>query len=103
MDENLINFANALASELQAYIGSARGQRLYQTGNMKANIRVVVVNENCVDVIIATDYASYTNTRGKYAGWIEKVINNTARCFAENNNVDDFTEGGLDTSLIYGG
>mgnify|MGYP003295972062 CR=1 FL=1 len=103
MDENLVNFANALASELQAYIGSARGQRLYQTGNMKAHIRVVVINDECVDVIIATNYASFTNTRGKYAGWVEKVVRRTARCYAENNNVEDFTNGGLEATLMYGG
>lgn len=101
MDEDLLNFASFLCQELSAV--GIPDKKLYRTGNMMANIRIVQVGQDYVDIVIATDYASYTNTRGKWAGWVEKTIREAAKCYAENNNVEDFVTGNIGATLFYGG
>lgn len=98
MDLNMQNLANILASELQAMC--IKGQQLYQSGNMKASIMVVQVDDKYCDIVIATPYASFTNERGKMAGWIEKTVSRVCRCYASNNNVEDMNLTGI---ITYGG
>ena len=98
MNLEMQNLANELANNLRAMC--IKGQQLYKTGNMKASIMVVQVDENYCDIVIATPYASFTNTRGKLAGWIERSITNTCRAFASNNNVEDLN---LMGQITYGG
>lgn len=98
MDNDLINLAQFAASELRAMM--IPGVQLYKTGNMQGSVTVVAVNENFVDIIIATDYASYTNERGKHAGWIEQTIDRVCRAYASNNNVENESIVG---QVIYGG
>ena len=101
MDEEIINFAQFIAQEL-SMVG-VPDKRLYRTGNMMHNIRVVAIGEDFVDIIIATDYASYTNLRGKWAGWVEKTIREASRCYAENNDIEDLSNGNIGATLMYGG
>ena len=92
INPTLVNFAIFLADQLRAQC--IKGQQLYVSGNMQKSIVALSINEEDIDVVIATDYASYTNTRGRMAGWVQRTIQNAARCFAENNNVsDDFING----------
>ena len=100
ISQELLNFATFLASELRAQC--IKGKQLYVSGNMKSSIVSVAINDNDIDVVIATDYASYTNTRGKMAGWIERTIQNTARCYAQANNVSDDFINGLVANIRYG-
>lgn len=86
MDTDMTNLANFVASELRAMM--IPGIQLYQSGTMRASVDVVTVNDKYVDIIISTDYASFTNTRGRMAGWIEKTIDRCCRCYAQNNNVE---------------
>lgn len=86
MDTDMTNLANFVASELRAMM--IPGIQLYQSGTMRASVNVVTVNDKYVDIIISTDYASFTNTRGRMAGWIEKTIDRCCRCYAQNNNVE---------------
>ena len=101
VDEDLMNYAKFLCQELSAV--GIPDKKLYRTGNMMHSIRVVTVGQDWVDIIIATDYASFTNSRGKWTGWIEKTIREASRCYAENNDVEDFTNGNIGATLIYGG
>lgn len=98
MEDTLINFALFVASELSKV--GVPDKKLYRTGNMMSSITAVVVDENTVDVIIATDYASFTNTRGKWAGWVESNIQRIAHAYSDNNNVSDFTN--LEGHIFYG-
>lgn len=101
MDNDLVNFAKLVASELRAEC--IKGKQLYITGNMQRSITVASVNDDFVDVVIATDYASYTNTRGKQTGWVQRVIDRASRCFASNNNVDNDALNGMVANVYYGG
>lgn len=74
-------FATFLASELRA-------SSPYKTGNMQRSIATVVVDDNAIDVVIAVDYASYVNDKGKHKEWVERVVNRCSRCYFQN-NVDD--------------
>lgn len=87
MDTDMVNLAQFIANELRAMM--IPGLQLYRSGNMKGSVTVVAVNEEFVDIVIATDYASFTNERGRMAGWIEKTIDRCCRCYAENNNVEN--------------
>ena len=98
MDVDMTNLAIFMASELRAMM--IPGKQLYQSGNMRGSVIVATVNDNFIDIVIATDYASYTNTKGKMAGWIERTIDRCCRCFAENNGVDNQM---LNGEIIYGG
>ncbi len=86
MDSDMVNLGQFVASELRAMM--IPGKQLYQSGNMRGSVTVVTVNDEFVDIVIATDYASYTNTRGRMAGWIERTVDRCCRCYAENNNVE---------------
>lgn len=98
MDVDMTNLAIFMASELRAMM--IPGKQLYKSGNMRSSVVVVNVNEDFVDIVIATDYASYTNTRGRMSGWIEQTVDRCCRCFAENNGVDNSL---LSGEIIYGG
>lgn len=92
MDTDMVNLGQFVASELRAMM--IPGKQLYQSGNMRGSVNVVAVNDEFIDIVIATDYASYTNTRGRMAGWIERTVDRCCRCFAENNNVEsDYLNG----------
>ena len=97
MDTDMINLAKFAAAELRAMM--IPDVQLYRTGNMQSSVTVVTVNDDFIDIIIATDYASYTNTRGKHAGWIEKTIDRVCRCYASNNAVENESMVG---QIIYG-
>ena len=86
MDSDMVNLASFIKTELEKMC--IKDKQLYVSGNMQASMAVVAVNEEYVDVVIATDYASFTNTRGRMAGWIERTVDRCCRCYAENNNVD---------------
>lgn len=98
MDIMMRNLVTVLTAELRAMC--VPNKQLYRTGNMKASIATLHIDESFVDIIIATPYASFTNERGKMAGWIEKTVSRTCRCFASNNNVEDFNIIG---QITYGG
>ena len=98
MNLDMLNFATELTSELQAMC--VPNVQLYRTGNMKASIHPVIIDENYVDIIIATPYASFTNTRGYMAGWIERTVDRVCRAYASNNNVEDLN---LTGNITYGG
>lgn len=98
MDNDLVNLANFVASELRAMM--IPGVQLYRTGNMQGSVNVVAVGEDFIDIVIATDYASFTNTRGRHAGWVEQTIDRVCRAYASNNNVDNESIVG---QIIYGG
>lgn len=98
MKADMQNLAILLESELRAMC--IKGKQLYVSGNMKASIIPIAIAEDYVDVVIATPYASYTNTRGYMSGWIEKTVKRVCRCFASNNNVEDLN---LLGSITYGG
>lgn len=98
MNLDMQNLAFLLASDLRAQC--IEGKQLFQTGNMKASIDVVQIGEDYVDIIIATPYASFTNTHGRLAGWIERTVAHTCRAFASNNDVSDAN---LTGQITYGG
>lgn len=98
MDADMINLATFAASELRAMM--IPNVQLYRTGNMQGSVTVVAVNEDFIDIVIATDYASFTNTRGRMAGWIERTIDRVCRAYASNNNVENESITG---QIIYGG
>ena len=101
IDPNIINFATFLASELRAMC--IKGKQLYVTGNMQRSIVALDVNadEDSIEVVIATDYASYTNTRGRMAGWIEKTIQRCASAFSSNNDVEADWINGIVANIRY--
>lgn len=87
MDNDMVNLGSFIASELRAMM--IPGIQLYQSGTMRGSVNVVAVDEKYIDIVIATDYASFTNTRGRMAGWIEKTIDRCCRAYASNNNVEN--------------
>lgn len=94
----MVNLAQFVASELRAVM--IPGIQLYKSGNMQRSVAVVNVSEDFIDIIIATDYASFTNTKGRHAGWIEETLDRACRAFCSNNNVDnEFLNG----QIVYGG
>lgn len=101
MDTEVVNYAKFLAGELRAMC--IKGKQLYVTGNMQRSIAVVSVNENFIDIVIATDYASYTDTRGKMRGWIGRTVDRASRCYAQANQVNNELINGLVTNIYYGG
>lgn len=98
MNVDMQNFAIFLESELRAMC--IPNVQLYKTGNMKASITAVQIGEDFLDIVIATPYASFTNIRGRNAGWIERTVDRACRCFASNNNVENLNLMGL---ITYGG
>ena len=86
MDTDMTNLAQFVASELRAMM--IPGVQLYKSGTMRGSVAVVAINEQYVDIVIATDYASYTNTRGRMAGWVERTVDRCCRCYSQNNNVE---------------
>ena len=89
----MLNLGIVLANELQVQM--IPNVQLYRTGNMRANGKVVTIEESYVDVVIATDYALYTNSRGRMAGWIDRVVDKVCRAYAENNAVDNSNISGM--------
>ena len=98
MDIDMVNLGSFIADELRAMM--IPGVQLYKTGNMKGSVTVVAVNEDFIDIVIATDYASFTNTRGRMAGWVERTVDRACRAYASNNNVDNAD---LTGEIMYGG
>lgn len=93
IDEELLNYAIDLALEISNYM--IPDKRLYVSGNMQKSVSVVYVDDNTIDVVIATDYASYTNERGKWAGWVQRVVDEKSRRYSEhvsNNSADKLDE-----------
>ena len=87
MDTDMANLATFIANELRAMM--IPNVQLYQSGNMKSSVSVVAVDDNFIDIVIATDYASFTNTKGRHAGWVERTIDRCCRCYSENNDVSN--------------
>ena len=90
MDNELVNYGMFLANELRAMM--IPDVQLYQSGNMRSSVAVVVVDDTCIDVIIATNYASYTNERGRMKGWVERTVDRVSRCYSEDVG-NDITDG----------
>lgn len=102
MNQHLINIAKVVASELRAQM--VPNKRLYRTGNMKRSVAVVTIDEKNVDVIIATDYASFTNTRGRFAGWVQTTTTRALQAYCSAQNVQDLSGLGIvNPQYIYGG
>lgn len=102
MNADLIVLANVVASELRAQM--VPNERLYRTGNMKRSVAVIAIDDKNVDVVIATDYASYTNTRGRFAGWVQKTTTKAIQAYCSAMKVDDLTAFGIvNPQFIYGG
>lgn len=99
INQDVLNFANFLASELRAMC--VKGKQLYVTGNMQRSIVSLAINDDNIEVIIATSYASYTDTRGRMAGWVKETIERCSRCYAQNNNVDDDFINGITANIRY--
>ena len=87
MDSDMVNLACFIKTQLENMC--IKDKQLYVSGNMQKSIAVVAVNEEFVDIVIATDYASFTNERGRMAGWIERTVDKACRRFAEDNNVEN--------------
>ena len=101
MNPDLINIANVVASELRAQM--VPNIRLYRTGNMKRSVATIVVDDENVDVVIATDYASYTDTRGRFAGWVSGTVAKACAIICTENGVDDLSAFGLNNpQVLYG-
>ena len=87
MDTDMVNLACFIKTQLENMC--IKDKQLYVSGKMQASMAVVAVNEEYVDIVIATDYASFTNERGRMAGWIERTVDKACRSYAENNNVEN--------------
>ena len=98
MNEDMLNLAIFIANELRAMMIPEK--QLYQSGNMESSVFVVSVNDQFIDIVIATDYASHTHEKGKMAGWVERTVDRACRCYAENNMVDNEAITG---TISYGG
>ncbi len=94
----MLNLALFIKGELQAQM--IPHQQLYRTGNMRSSVEVVEIDNRYVDIVIATEYASFTNTRGRTAGWIEKTLDRACRCYSENVS-NELTEG-IEFEVNYG-
>lgn len=102
MDQHLINLAKVVATQLRDQM--VKDKRLYRTGNMKRSVAVITIDEKNVDVVIATDYASFTNTRGKYAGWVQTTTTKAIQAYCSAQNVEDLSAFGIiNPQYIYGG
>ena len=93
MDIDMVNLAIFIADELRKMM--IPEVQLYQSGDMQSSVAVVAIEEDYIDVVIATDYASYTNTRGRMAGWVERTIDRCCRCYAEDNDVTNESLNGI--------
>lgn len=96
MNEDLVNLADFIATELSA-VGIPK-KKLYQTGNMMSSITPVSVGDNYLEIVIATDYASFTNLRGKWAGWVEQNVARILRCY-QTENITDLAN--YESSVLY--
>ncbi len=63
--------ANILVRELQREC--IPNVQLYRSGNMRSSIHTVEINEDKTIVLIAVNYASKTNEKGRNEGWIKRV------------------------------
>lgn len=102
MNSDLVNLARNIASQMRGYM--VKDKRLWRSGNMRRSIAVIAIDEKTVDVVIATDYASYTNERGKWAGWVQKMTAQAVAAYCSARNVEDLTAFGIVTpKFTYGG
>lgn len=95
MDTDMANLATFIADELIKLM--VPDVRLYQSGKMRSSVYVVAVDDNFIDIVIATDYASFTNTKGRNAGWVERTVDRCCRCYSENNDVSNESLEGIIT------
>lgn len=86
----LLEKANVFKTELQSEC--IPNVKLYQSGNMRANIHVVEINDSNVLVVIGVDYASETNDRGRNAGWVEATQQRVADALGGNIRIVTMTQ-----------
>lgn len=98
MDPDMLNFAQFIVDQLQGMM--IPDEHLYISGNMQRATMVAGVGEDYIDIVIATDYASYTNVRGRMAGWVERTVDRASRCYTTNNNVENAS---LNGTVLTGG
>lgn len=91
----MINLANVIVSELQA-------SSPYKKGKMRASITPVTVDGNFIDIVVATDYASYVNAKGKHEGWIERVLERSISAYIGSLPDDSSLRTGIAYSVLTG-
>lgn len=91
----MINLANVIVSELQA-------SSPYKTGKMRASITLVMLDGNFIDIVVATDYASYVNAKGKHEGWIERVLERSISAYIGSLPDDSSLRTGIAYSVLMG-
>jgi len=80
-DEDLLNAAAWLVNGLQSVMVPGY---LLRTGNMQRSVMIYQIGENFIDVVIAVDYASYTNEGNKKtSGWLETHVPRIMRAYAD--------------------
>lgn len=94
MDNEMLWLGYEIANELRA-------SSPYKTGNMRNSIALVQIDSDFLDIVIAVDYASYVNQKGKHQGWIESVVSRVCETYASNNNVEGLQN--LTGIITYGG
>lgn len=99
MDNSMLNLALFIKTELQA-------DSPIKTGNMRSSIEIVQVGDNYVDIVVATDYASYVNERQtgnprtNHYHWIQATLDRACRCLCEDVESDKLN--GLQFDVNYG-
>lgn len=91
----MINLANVIVSELQK-------RSPYKTGKMHASITLVMLDGNFIDIVVATDYASYVNAKGKHEGWIERVLERSISAYIGSLPDDSSLRTGIAYSVLMG-
>ena len=91
----MFNLANVIVSELQA-------SSPYKTGKMRASIALVMFDGNFIDIVVATDYASYVNAKGKHQGWIERVLERSISAYIGGLPDDSSLRTGIAYSVLTG-
>lgn len=91
----MINLANVIVSELQA-------SSPYKTGKMRASITLVMLDGNFIDIVVAADYASYVNAKGKHEGWIERVLERSISAYIGSLPDDSSLRTGIAYSVLMG-
>ena len=94
-ETTMLNLANVIVSELQA-------ASPYKTGKMRASITLAMLDGNFIDIVVATDYASYVNAKGKHQGWIERVLERSISAFIGSLPDDSSLRTGIAYSVLTG-
>lgn len=95
MNANLVMMASFIANELRA-------SSPYKTGNMQRSIASVVIDEDTIDIVIAVDYASYVNDKGKHKDWVKTVVDRCVRALYGMSVDDTSLRTGLSYNIISG-